>query len=144
MQRCKILCRSVYDREEIQAFSLMTEEEYRVNMILDNLPVAVAMYAENPDTAETQKAYELGYPSKSSFNFLRFESLRVSALAMSSLCWDLHNDHYFRPAVFLLQLFRYKLGMYHVPPCGAAWWGASEKESDSGHPKQNLYNILLT
>ena len=37
-QRCKILCRASYDKEEIQAFALMTEEEYRVNLLLDNLP----------------------------------------------------------------------------------------------------------
>lgn len=37
-QQCKILCRSQYDKEEIEAFSLMTEEEYRVNLLLDNLP----------------------------------------------------------------------------------------------------------
>lgn len=37
-QQCKILCRSEYDKEEIEAFALMTEEEYRVNLLLDNLP----------------------------------------------------------------------------------------------------------
>ena len=46
-QQCKILCRSQYDKEEIEAFSLMTEEEYRVNLLLDNLP---GMYADSQHT----------------------------------------------------------------------------------------------
>jgi hypothetical protein len=46
-QQCKILCRSQYDKEEIEAFSLMTEEEYRVNLLLDNLP---GMYAASQHT----------------------------------------------------------------------------------------------
>jgi hypothetical protein len=41
----------------------MTEEEYRVNFLLDNLPVAVAMYPVS-EQGEASKAYELGYPSE--------------------------------------------------------------------------------
>ena len=60
-QTCKILCRSEYDREEIAAFALMVEEEYRANFLLDNLPVAMSIYHDTED-GETVKAYETGYP----------------------------------------------------------------------------------
>jgi transmembrane 9 superfamily protein 2/4 len=54
---CKILCRAVYDKEEIQAFTLMVEEDYKVNMLLDHLPVAQPMYEESG-----AKTYATGYP----------------------------------------------------------------------------------
>jgi transmembrane 9 superfamily protein 2/4 len=64
---CKILCRAVYDTQELQAFALMIEEEYRVNLLLDNLPIAmpVFMTEEQPDgtpTGKTSKLYQTGYP----------------------------------------------------------------------------------
>lgn len=66
-QTCKVLCRSVYDKEELQAFALMTEEEYRVNLLLDNLPIAMPVYLEETaddgaTTGKTQKLYQTGYP----------------------------------------------------------------------------------
>ncbi|KAJ1482348.1 hypothetical protein T484DRAFT_1804134 [Baffinella frigidus] len=62
-QTCKILCQAKYDTQEIQAFALMIEEEYRVNLLLDNLPVAMAMYAEDTTGAgPTTKLYDTGYP----------------------------------------------------------------------------------
>uniref|UniRef100_A0A7S0EMU6 Transmembrane 9 superfamily member n=1 Tax=Hanusia phi TaxID=3032 RepID=A0A7S0EMU6_9CRYP len=60
-QTCKILCRSVYDAQEQKAFALMIEEDYRVNLLLDNLPVAMALFSENEDKTTT-KMYEVGYP----------------------------------------------------------------------------------
>jgi len=60
-QTCKILCRSVYDEEEIAAFSLMAEEDYRANLLLDNLPVAMSIFHDTED-GQTIKAYETGYP----------------------------------------------------------------------------------
>jgi transmembrane 9 superfamily protein 2/4 len=60
-QTCKVLCRSMYDKEEIQAFALMAEEEYRVNLLLDNLPVAMPLFHQTEE-GESMKAYELGYP----------------------------------------------------------------------------------
>ncbi|KAJ1495525.1 hypothetical protein T484DRAFT_1651283 [Baffinella frigidus] len=60
-QNCKIMCRKEYDQEEIQAFALMIEEEYRAHFLLDNLPIAMAIYHENEE-GQTTKAYETGYP----------------------------------------------------------------------------------
>ena len=55
------------DKEELQAFALMTEEEYRVNLLLDNLPIAMPVYLEETaddgaTTGKTQKLYQTGYP----------------------------------------------------------------------------------
>jgi len=60
-QSCKILCQKSYDAEELQAFALMIQEEYRVNMLLDNLPVAMSIFNEMDD-GTTTKSYEIGYP----------------------------------------------------------------------------------
>jgi len=64
---CKILCRAVYDTQELQAFALMIEEEYRVNLLLDNLPIAMPVYmseetSEGKSTGKTTKLYQTGYP----------------------------------------------------------------------------------
>jgi len=60
-QSCKILCRKEYDAEELQAFALMIQEEYRVNMLLDNLPIAMTIFNQMDD-GTTTKSYEIGYP----------------------------------------------------------------------------------
>ena len=44
-----------------QAFALMIEEQYRVNLLLDNLPVAMPLFVETEGSAESaQKVYETG------------------------------------------------------------------------------------
>ena len=48
-QNCKIMCRSEYDKEEVQAFSLMIEEEYRAHLLLDNLPIAMVSCTSCPE-----------------------------------------------------------------------------------------------
>ncbi|KAJ0806415.1 putative nonaspanin (TM9SF) [Helianthus annuus] len=38
---CQVVCRIVLDAKSAKSFKDMIDDEYRVNMILDNLPVAV-------------------------------------------------------------------------------------------------------
>eukprot|EP00286_Rhodomonas_abbreviata_P012809 CAMPEP_0181327422 /NCGR_PEP_ID=MMETSP1101-20121128/22094_1 /TAXON_ID=46948 /ORGANISM="Rhodomonas abbreviata, Strain Caron Lab Isolate" /LENGTH=686 /DNA_ID=CAMNT_0023436083 /DNA_START=12 /DNA_END=2072 /DNA_ORIENTATION=+ len=60
-QNCKILCRKKYTQQEIEAYALMIEEDYRAHFLLDNLPIAMSVFHENED-GSTVKAYETGYP----------------------------------------------------------------------------------
>eukprot|EP00892_Ulva_mutabilis_P011238 jgi/Ulvmu1/8487/UM044_0021.1 len=66
-EQCKVLCRiESLTEAQAKAFRTRIEEEYRVNMILDNLPVAIAIMQDpiNPDDPEDQgvKTYERGFP----------------------------------------------------------------------------------
>mmetsp|Transcript_21160 Transcript_21160/g.49622 ORF Transcript_21160/g.49622 Transcript_21160/m.49622 type:complete len:667 (-) Transcript_21160:66-2066(-) len=58
---CKILCTSTYTPDQIEEFAAMTEDDYRVHMLLDNLPLAMTHYFEHEDGEEASKVYEIGY-----------------------------------------------------------------------------------
>eukprot|EP00966_Prymnesium_polylepis_P269008 6214496-Prymnesium_polylepis.1 len=45
----KIACRSVLSKPQKQALSQRVRQDYRVHMIMDNLPAATKMIAELPD-----------------------------------------------------------------------------------------------
>ncbi|KAK9811371.1 hypothetical protein WJX72_002736 [[Myrmecia] bisecta] len=60
-EQCKVLCRiDSLSESQAKAFRVKIEDEYRVNMILDNLPVAIAKLKE--DNGQPFKTYERGYP----------------------------------------------------------------------------------
>jgi transmembrane 9 superfamily protein 2/4 len=54
---CKLLCMPKYTQEEIRDFSEKVLEEYRINMIVDNLPAATKFLDINQNTV-----YSLGFP----------------------------------------------------------------------------------
>lgn len=86
-EQCKVLCRlEKLGEKEVEAFVKKIKDEYRVNMILDNLPVAVAHIGQ--ENGKDVKLYERGYlvglvaPSKEAgeeeyylYNHLRFTIL---------------------------------------------------------------------
>ncbi|EKX43113.1 hypothetical protein GUITHDRAFT_163927, partial [Guillardia theta CCMP2712] len=60
---CKVLCRKTYTPKQMEEFQDFAILEYRVNMRLDNLPVAEMInfaYEDKPD--KTMQIYNLGYP----------------------------------------------------------------------------------
>jgi len=60
-EQCKITCRiDALSARQANAFKSKIEDEYRVNMILDNLPIAMVKMRE--DQGMQVKTYERGYP----------------------------------------------------------------------------------
>ncbi|KAK9802909.1 hypothetical protein WJX73_005351 [Symbiochloris irregularis] len=60
-EQCKVLCRIDSLKEnQNKAFRAKVEDEYRVLMILDNLPVAIARLRD--ENGQAVKTYERGYP----------------------------------------------------------------------------------
>ena len=58
---CKVLCKvPINDKKHAQRFEKFIRDGYRVNMILDNLPVAMVRY--RTDNSRTVKSYQRGYP----------------------------------------------------------------------------------
>ncbi|MDA9766654.1 transmembrane 9 family protein [bacterium] len=58
--RCKVQCRKELSEQEAKTLKGMIKDEYRVQMILDNLPVGMTRYVE--DEQGRRKKYERGYP----------------------------------------------------------------------------------
>lgn len=59
---CRVLCRlAALSREDADAFRSRVADGYKVNMILDNLPVAMVL-ARKDEEGRPVKAYERGYP----------------------------------------------------------------------------------
>jgi len=59
---CKVLCRKNYTPQQMEEFQDFAILEYRVNMRLDNLPVAEMInfaFEDKPD--KTMQIYNLGY-----------------------------------------------------------------------------------
>ncbi|XP_073042675.1 transmembrane 9 superfamily member 9-like [Primulina eburnea] len=56
-QMCSVLCRVILDAKVAKQFKDKIEDEYRVNMILDNLPLVVPI----PRQQEGPTIYQLGY-----------------------------------------------------------------------------------
>ena len=60
-EHCKFLCSvAIETKKTAQKFEKYIKNGYRVNMILDNLPVAMVRY--KTDNTRTVKTYERGYP----------------------------------------------------------------------------------
>jgi transmembrane 9 superfamily protein 2/4 len=61
-EQCKVVCTiDALNAEQAAAFQAKIEDEYRVNMILDNLPVAMVQMREKEDGTPV-KTYERGFP----------------------------------------------------------------------------------
>ncbi|CAG7891456.1 unnamed protein product [Brassica rapa] len=56
---CNVLCRVTLDAKTAKAFKEKIDDEYRVNMILDNLPLVVPI--ERGDQGSPPVVYQLGY-----------------------------------------------------------------------------------
>lgn len=60
-QHCKVLCRhESLNKRQATAFKARISDEYRVNMILDNLPIGMVRMRE--DQGNLVKTYERGFP----------------------------------------------------------------------------------
>lgn len=61
-EQCKVLCKiDALNAEQAREFQSKIEDDYRVNMILDNLPVAMVIMRRDEDSAPV-KTYERGFP----------------------------------------------------------------------------------
>ena len=61
-EQCKVLCKiDALNAEQAREFQSKIEDDYRVNMILDNLPVAMVVMRQDEDGAPV-KTYERGFP----------------------------------------------------------------------------------
>jgi transmembrane 9 superfamily protein 2/4 len=61
-EQCKVLCKiDSLTETQSREFAAKIEDEYRVMMILDNLPVAMVRMLQNEE-GETLKTYERGFP----------------------------------------------------------------------------------
>lgn len=75
---CKVLCRAEYTAQQGQAFAERIADEYTVDWMLDNLPAAVRLYAEdNRDDVYYEREFPLGFEDKATgakylFNHIRF------------------------------------------------------------------------
>ena len=62
-ESCKVLCKiDPLSSEDTERLKAIIEDEYRVNMILDNLPVAIAKENIDSQTGEEYKTYDRGFP----------------------------------------------------------------------------------
>eukprot|EP00775_Hariotina_reticulata_P002526 gene2526-2828_t len=60
-EQCKVLCKiDKLSKEQSKAFRAKIEDDYKVNMILDNLPVAMVKYRVD-ENGNKLKGYERGY-----------------------------------------------------------------------------------
>eukprot|EP00898_Chlorokybus_atmophyticus_P008168 jgi/Chlat1/8352/Chrsp80S07791 len=60
-EQCKYICKiDALSKQQASAFQSRIDDDYRVNMILDNLPVAMVKMRE--DNGHPIKTYERGYP----------------------------------------------------------------------------------
>lgn len=57
-QMCNVVCRKTLDTKEAKEFKAKIDDEYRVNMILDNLPLVMPIRRGDQDTTPV---YQLGY-----------------------------------------------------------------------------------
>ncbi|KAF8406890.1 hypothetical protein HHK36_006011 [Tetracentron sinense] len=62
---CKVICRTKLDAESAKNFKEKIEDEYRVNMILDNLPVAVLRRMRDGSLSTTSEhGFRVGFKGK--------------------------------------------------------------------------------
>ena len=75
---CKVLCRAEYTADQGSAFAEKIADDYTVDWMLDNLPAAVRLYAEdNRDDVYYEREFPLGFEDKATgakylFNHIRF------------------------------------------------------------------------
>jgi transmembrane 9 superfamily protein 2/4 len=84
-EKCKILCRTKLTASQVKEFSTMIDEEYRVHLVADNLPVAVISSTETHSSNDANSwneavlnFYELGYPIGSSVKQEQLADTQVS------------------------------------------------------------------
>ncbi|GJN38674.1 hypothetical protein PR202_gb27739 [Eleusine coracana subsp. coracana] len=64
-ESCKVVCRRKLSQEAVKNFKEKIDDEYRVNMILDNLPVVVPRQTrEGSQTPSFEHGYRVGYKLK--------------------------------------------------------------------------------
>jgi len=56
---CKLLCKKDYTKEEVDLFKVKIDEEYSINLLVDNLPAAT--HVSVPNSASTYLAYDRGF-----------------------------------------------------------------------------------
>ena len=62
-ENCKVVCRGApLTKAQARMLKRFIDDEYRVNMILDNLPAAVRTERVDPETGESDALYERGFP----------------------------------------------------------------------------------
>ena len=62
-ESCKVLCKiDPLSPEDVEKLKTIIQDEYRVNMILDNLPVEIPKENINSKTGEEYKTYDRGFP----------------------------------------------------------------------------------
>ena len=54
-ETCKLLCKQTYTDEELEQFKTKVREEYNVNWIIDNMPVATTYILVSDENTENQK-----------------------------------------------------------------------------------------
>ncbi|KAJ9504989.1 hypothetical protein QJQ45_013398 [Haematococcus lacustris] len=81
-EQCKFLCRiDSLSSAQAKAFRLKIEDDYRVNMILDNLPVAMVKMRKDDKSNSLVKTYERGFPV----------GFKASLEGQSDIKYFLHN-----------------------------------------------------
>ena len=90
VEACKILCIANYNGDELGQFAERTEEDYRVNLMVDGLPAATKIYMELPadDEEEPRFAYEKGF----ALGFMGSEEVLLHSIQRSrarslARCW---------------------------------------------------------
>ncbi|KAF3326874.1 transmembrane 9 superfamily member 7-like protein [Carex littledalei] len=70
-ESCKVACRKKLSKESAKNFQEKIDDEYRVNMILDNLPVAVPRQRrDGSQTPSYEHGYRVGYKGKDDQYFI--------------------------------------------------------------------------
>ncbi len=59
--KCKVLCRSTITAEQLKQFASKIDDDYRVHMVIDNLPSATK-YVDETDPQNPRIIYDLGFP----------------------------------------------------------------------------------
>ncbi|KAJ3694086.1 hypothetical protein LUZ60_009566 [Juncus effusus] len=69
-ETCKVGCRLKLNQESAKNFKEKIDDEYRVNMILDNLPVAVPRQRRDGSQTTYEHGFRVGYKSKDEKYFI--------------------------------------------------------------------------
>jgi len=59
-ETCKVLCKKMYGKNDIEHFKEKIDEEYVVNWVVDNLPAAAKIVVEGEETVLYEHGYYLG------------------------------------------------------------------------------------
>lgn len=117
VEACKVLCRRTYTDSELQQFSDKIEDEYRVNMLVDNLPAVTKYYTSNGDDnvePEThfEKGFELGFVGSPSIPGsepgVKYINNHIRLIVQYHGHEDPNNDNNFRVVGFEVEAFSVK------------------------------------